>query len=122
MAIDEVELGEGQDAVAVERRLEGEVEAGERLDGVQASHDEGGLDAPVLADRELLGEQPLDRLERAELTTLELAYGGVDHLERARHPEADQGLLDAVEQRAVGIDARRHQGCSVPASRRAMAS
>ena len=67
-------------------------------------------------------EQPLDRLERAELTTLELADGGVDHLERARHPEADQGLLDAVEQRAVGIDARRHQGCSVPASRRAMAS
>jgi hypothetical protein len=38
MAVDEVELGEGQDAVAVERRLEGEVEAGKRLDGREPGH------------------------------------------------------------------------------------
>ena len=31
-AVDELQLGERQDAVAVERGLEGEVEAGERLD------------------------------------------------------------------------------------------
>ena len=34
-AVDELQLGERQDAVAVERGLEGEVEAGERLDGGQ---------------------------------------------------------------------------------------
>ena len=39
-AIDEGELGECEYAVAIERRLEAEVEAGERLDGVQASHDQ----------------------------------------------------------------------------------
>ena len=36
-AVDELELGERQDAVAVERGLEGEVEAGERLDGGAAA-------------------------------------------------------------------------------------
>ena len=34
-AVDEVQLGQCQDAVAIERGLEGEVEAGERLDGGQ---------------------------------------------------------------------------------------
>ena len=37
-AVDELELGERQDAVAVERGLEGEVEAGERLDRGEARH------------------------------------------------------------------------------------
>ena len=32
VAVDEVELCQGEDAVAVERRLEREVEAGQRLD------------------------------------------------------------------------------------------
>ncbi len=32
VTVDELQLGEGQNAVAVERRLEGEVEAGECLD------------------------------------------------------------------------------------------
>ena len=38
VALDEVELGERQDPVAVERRLEGEVEAGQRLDGRELGH------------------------------------------------------------------------------------
>ena len=50
-AVDEGELGERQDAVAVERGLEGEVEAGERLDGGQPRQQQRGLDAAVLADR-----------------------------------------------------------------------
>lgn len=36
-AVDEGELGERKDALPVERRLEGEVEAGERLDRGEAS-------------------------------------------------------------------------------------
>ena len=39
MAIDEVELSEGENPVAVERGLEREVEAGQRLDGVQQGRD-----------------------------------------------------------------------------------
>ena len=37
VAVDEVELGESQDTVAIERGLEGEVEAGQRLDVEQPS-------------------------------------------------------------------------------------
>ena len=37
-AVDEVQFGQRQDAVAIERRLEGEVEAGERLDRGQPRH------------------------------------------------------------------------------------
>ena len=43
VAVDELELGESQDTVAVERGLEGEVEAGQSLDGGPAS-----AHAPVL--------------------------------------------------------------------------
>src|SRR5262249_21009466 len=65
VARDELELGKGEDALAVERRLEGEVEPGEGLDGGEASHDQRRLDAAVLAQRHLFGEQRVDRLERA---------------------------------------------------------
>ena len=43
-AIDELELGEGEDALAVERGLEGEVEAGEGLDRREAAHAQRRLD------------------------------------------------------------------------------
>src|SRR6516164_10056623 len=49
ITLDEVELGERQDPVSVERRLEGEVEAGQRLDGRELCHPERHLDATVLA-------------------------------------------------------------------------
>ena len=62
-AVDEAKLGERQDAVAVERGLEGEVEAGERLDRGEPRHHQCGLDAAVLAQRELLDEQRVDRLD-----------------------------------------------------------
>ena len=45
VAVDEVELGERQDAVAVERGLEGEVEAGEGLDVAEPGHQQRRLDA-----------------------------------------------------------------------------
>src|SRR5208283_4724112 len=50
VAVDEVELGESQDAIAVERRLEGEVEARQRLDRAEAGHLQRRLDAAALAD------------------------------------------------------------------------
>ena len=70
-AVDEVELGERQDAVPVEGRLEGEVEALERLRRVQPGGLEGDADAAVLADVELLGEQRVDGFEGADLAAFE---------------------------------------------------
>jgi hypothetical protein len=72
VAIDEVELGECQDTVAVERGLEGEVEAGQRLDDTQPGHLQCCLDAAGLADGEFFGQQHLDRLDGAELTAFDL--------------------------------------------------
>src|ERR1700722_4305917 len=96
-AVDELELGERHDAVLVERGLEGEVKAGERLDGGKARHDEGGFDAAVLAQGELLGEQGVDRFKRGHLPVIEAAHRGVEDFDRAWHLEGDHGLLDAVD-------------------------
>ena len=97
MAIDEVELGERQDAVAVERGLEREVEAGQRLDGGEAGHLQRRLDAAALADGELLGEQHLDRLDGADLAALDLLDEMIERLQRARHAQADQVAADALD-------------------------
>src|SRR5262249_8341032 len=75
VAVDEVELSKGENAVAVERRLEREVEAGEGLDGRELGHTKRHLDASVLAQRQFLGEQGIDHFERTGFATLELAHG-----------------------------------------------
>ena len=65
VAVDEVELGEREDAVAVERRLEGEVEAGERLDGREPGHHQRGLDrGGSRAATSSSASSVVDRLER----------------------------------------------------------
>src|SRR6185369_7167519 len=56
-AVDEVEAGKCHDPVAVERGLEREVEAGQRLEDGQSGHAQGCLDPAVLAQAEFLGEQ-----------------------------------------------------------------
>ena len=99
MAIDEVELGQGQDPVAVERGLEREVEAGQRLDGGQARHLQRRLDPAALANGDLLGQQRLDRLDRAELAALELLDDVLERLQGARHAQADQVIADALDRR-----------------------
>jgi hypothetical protein len=63
-AADEVQLGQGEDAVAVERGLEGEIEVRQGLRRDQPGDLQGGPDAPPLAQRQFLGEQRLDRLQR----------------------------------------------------------
>ena len=50
VAINEVELSECQDAVAVERWLEGKVEAGQCLDDAQPGHLQCRLDAAGLTE------------------------------------------------------------------------
>ena len=100
-AVDEAELGEREDAVAVERGLEGEVEAGERLDRGQPPHAQRRLDAAVLAQGQLLGEQDVDGFERGDLALLEAAHDMVERFQRARHLQADQVVADAIDRRAA---------------------
>ena len=103
-AVDELELGERHDAVLIERRLEGEVEAGERLDGGEPRHDKRCLDAAVLAQGELLGEQGVDGFERGHLTMFEPAHCCVEDFDGARHLEGSVcvGLRDSgVGQRGI---------------------
>ena len=93
-----VELGERHDAVAVERGLEGEVEAGERLDRWAA----GPCASAVLMRRlsrsgEFLGEQIVDGLDAVDLALLDAAQGGVEDFQRARHLQADERAADIVD-------------------------
>ena len=101
-AVDEVELGERQDAVAVEGGLEREVEALEGLGRGEPGGLQGDADAAVLAHVELLGEQRVDGLEGADLAALEALDDVVEGLQGARHAEADEAGLDAVEEPAHG--------------------
>ena len=86
---DEPELGEGQDAIAIERRLEREIEPGDRLYGGETAHAQCGLDAAVLAQGQLVGEQDVDRFQGADLALLEAAHDAVERLERTGHLQAD---------------------------------
>lgn len=120
--VDEPQFGQGEDAVAVERRLEREVEAGEGFDVGQPGHHEGGLDAATFAQRELLSEHGVDRLERAHLAPLELAHDGIDDFQRARHAQPDEVCLDAVHGGGGGFGAGAHHAVPFTASTRPSAS
>ena len=109
VAVDELELGEGQDTVAVERGLEGEVEAGQRLDGGEPGHHQRRLDAPALAHGQFLGEQGIDGVQRRDFAAFELAGRPIEYFQRAGHPQADQGAADPVQD---GRDGRGSVGAS----------
>ena len=96
-AVDELQFGERHDAVPVERGLEGEVEAGEGLDRREPGHLERHFDAAVLAQGQLLGEQGVDGLDGADLAALDAAHDDVEDFERARHLQADEVALDALD-------------------------
>ena len=116
-AIDELQSGERQDAVPVERGLEGEVETGERLDRRQPGHLDRHPDAAVLARGQLFGEQGVDGLDGADLAALDAAQGDVEDFQRPRHLQGDEGGLDALD------DGRRaHRTPPTPARRRPTAA
>jgi hypothetical protein len=71
-----------------------------------------------LAQAELLVEQAVDRLEGGDFTAFELAQQVLQHLEGARHPEADEVAADAVERRRASA----HRAGSPAASRRPVTS
>ena len=49
------------------------------------------LDAAVLAQGQLLDEELIEGFDAVDLALLDAAEGGVEHLERARHPQARRG-------------------------------
>ena len=56
--------------------------------------------------RQFLGEQIVDGLDAVDLALLDAAQRGVEHLERARHLQADQAVADIVDAR--GWRGERH--------------
>jgi hypothetical protein len=96
-AIDELQSGKGQDAVAVERGLESEVETGEGLDCGEPGHLDRHPDAAILARGQLFGEQGVDGLDRADLAALDAAQGDVEDFQRPRHLQGDEAGLDPLD-------------------------
>lgn len=111
--VDEVEAGQRQDPVAVERWLEGEVISVQRLDDRQPGHAQGRLDPAVLPQRQFFVQQNVDRLNAIDLALLDPAQGGVEHFQGARHFEMDQTAADIINARRGTPMAH---GCSPRAS------
>ena len=70
------------------------------MGGVRPGGLEGDADAAVLAHAEFLGEQRVDGLEGADLAAFEAPHDVAEGLQGARHVQADEVGLDAVEQAA----------------------
>jgi hypothetical protein len=121
MAIDELQLGQREDPVAIQRRLEAKVEAGQRLDAEQPPHLERRFHPAAFAKAEFLAQQRINRLERADLAAFELADRVVENLQRPRHLQPDQvpaHLIDGARHGWIALHARP----PAPARRRATAS
>ncbi len=95
--VDELQLRQRQDAIAVERELEGKVKARQGLDRGQPRHHQGRLDAPALAQRELFQQQVIESLDAIDLTLLHAPQRCVEHLQGAGHPQANEASSDALE-------------------------
>ena len=102
--VDELQFGKRQDAMAIERGLEREIETGERFDGRQARHSKRGADTAIVAQRQFLDQQLVERLDPGDLTLLDSPECGVEHFQRTRHLERDEAFLDAIDRRRLRMD------------------
>jgi hypothetical protein len=105
---DEAELGERQDAITVERWLEGEVEAGEGFDGSEAAHAQRGLDPAVLAKGQLFREEDVDGLKGGDLALLKPTYDMIEGFKGPRHLQADEVVPDPIDRRRRDVQGGRH--------------
>jgi IS5 family transposase len=94
---DEVELCQRRDPLPVERGLEAEVEAFERLHRQQLRRALRNVDPPGFPCRVFLAQQAVDRFDGDDLTPLELLQGVLESFEGARHLQAHQRAADAVQ-------------------------
>jgi hypothetical protein len=86
------------------RFLSSEVEAGQCFDRRQPRHLQSHFDAPVLPQGQFLCEEDVHRFQRRGFAALDSAQGDVEDFERARHFQADEIALDAID------DGRRGAG------------
>jgi hypothetical protein len=104
--VDELELGQRQNAIAVKRVLEGEVKARQGLDRGQPRHQQSRLDAPALAHREFFQQQEIESLNAVDLALLDAPQRRVEHLQGAGHPQADKAFADALKRGGRACHAR----------------
>ena len=112
---DEVELGQRCDPLAVERGLEAELEALQRLHGQELCGAQGDIDPARLPRGVFLAEQQVDGVDRGDLALLQLLQDVVEGFQRARHLQPDQRAADTVQN-------VRHDRAPSAASRRPTAS
>ena len=85
LALQKAQFVERVDLLALDRGLEGEVEAPERLHVWQAAGAHGGLEATAVAKRDLSGQELLDRLGRSRLPPVDPGQHAVERLQGAGH-------------------------------------
>ena len=89
-AVQEAELVQALDLLALDAGLEGEVELIERLHSRQPRRAHGGLETAVVAQHDLGVQQLLDGLGRRDRAAVGVREDAVDGLQRARHLEVRQ--------------------------------
>ena len=112
---DEVELGQGCDSLPVERGLECEVEAFDRLDGEELRGSQRDVYSSCFAQCVFFAEEGVDGFDGCDLALLEAPQRGSERFERPGHFQSDQGGADAVDQfghRAAPCRSRRRPTAS----------
>ncbi len=102
LALDEAELVEALNLLMLDRGLEAEVEVGERLHGGQARGAHGGLQTPIVSERDLGTEQILDGFAGGELAAIDAGEDRIEGLKGARHLEVSEHGADPVAARGFG--------------------
>ena len=89
-AVEESQLVQALDLLALDARLEGEIKLRQRLDGRQARGAHRGLQATVVAQRDLGAQHLLDRFARRHRPAVDLGQHAVDRFQRAGHLQVRQ--------------------------------
>ena len=108
-AVEEPQLVQALDLLALDARLEGEVKLRQRLDGRQARGPHGGLQTTVVAQRDLGVEHLLDRVARRRRPAVALRQHAVEGFQCAGHLQVRQHRPQPV---ASGARDRRHLAAS----------
>jgi hypothetical protein len=106
-SLDEAQRVEALELVAFDARLEAEVEVRERLHGRESRGPHGGLQPPLIAQRDVAAEERTHRLPGGELAAVGPAQDVVEGFEGAGHLEIGELGAQPIAERG-----RRHQPTS----------
>jgi hypothetical protein len=102
LALEEAELMETLDLLSLDRRLKGEIELVHGLDRRQARGAHGGLQPPIVAQRDLRVEQRVDRGRTRQLAAVNAREYLVERFQCPGHLEVRELALDPLAQRPRG--------------------